>query len=408
MNDELETRLRSAFRSESLPAAPATLFRALDAVLAEPVRPGSGSPRRLPWGVVAVAAVLMVGGAVALSVGNRGPSPAPSPLASSVAVSPSTPASQGVPTVLRFSPQWAPRQANVDNLRAIVRMLEDRLDAAGVVGAVVRTNAYDVLLEVPAGLDAQPIRELLTPVGLFTIVPVEFGAVHRGDSIDPALPVLIDSSTGVEASVVATSSGGWGLLLQFSDEVSPRLADYTAANVGSTIALVLDGIVVAAPMINETLPDGAVQIEFGLVDADAPDRDELSRIAAVIEHGPLAAPLVEVATEATPSSAASPTAISDREIQCEALLDVEGPQLDCVTAVRQALAILPAGHPRIARVAFVHECNDVRQPGVVLDCFVQAFGVVTVTFVDGSPPVRIGLSLGTPPFIIPALPAPSG
>jgi hypothetical protein len=77
---------------------------------------------------------------------------------------------------------------------------------------------------------------------------------------------------------------------------------------------------------------------------------------------------------------------------------VEGPQLGCMAAVRSALAILPAGHPEVALVTFVHSCNDVGFSAG--DCLVQLFGVMTVTFVDGSPPIRMGMTMGSQPRIL--------
>jgi hypothetical protein len=110
MNDkpELETLLESAFRGGALPAAPASLVAALEAVPAGPVTRDADA-RRLarrgrPWsGALGVAAVLLVGGALALSIGgpvpnpdrtalpslSRDPAPSPAPSATAVAV-PST------------------------------------------------------------------------------------------------------------------------------------------------------------------------------------------------------------------------------------------------------------------------------------------------------------------------------
>ena len=78
MNDVAERRLRAAFRREALPAAPPTLVAALERlpdVIA--ARPG---PRRRPVlrAALGLAAVLALGGTVAVSIGQRGPTPAPS------------------------------------------------------------------------------------------------------------------------------------------------------------------------------------------------------------------------------------------------------------------------------------------------------------------------------------------
>jgi hypothetical protein len=412
MNDELEIRLRSAFRREGLPAAPATLLEALDAVVAEPVRPGSrtrGAGARRPWGVLAVAAVLLVGGAVALSVGSRTPEPAPSPRPT---VSPAPSVAGGTRSI--YEPQWTTETPfDVDELAAIVTIAQARIDATGAAGVVVSSDdAARVVVDIPVGVDPDPIRSLVGTTGLTAFVSVGATVPDVGATIDPArFPLLFTGSAVVETSVVSGEAGAAGLDLTLNEEAAALFADYSASHVGGTFAVTLDGAVVAVPAVQAAIPNGLVHIEFG------GDREmtasDLEALAAVIQNGPLPVPLVEVssgpAPSAVPTTRPTPSteATAAPAIQCEPPLDVEGPQLDCHDAIDAALAILPADHPAIATVTFVHDCNDVRfqtNP----DCYVQAVGVVTVTFVDGSPRVRIGLSLGSAPSIIPPLPTPSG
>ena len=62
-----------------------------------------------------------------------------------------------------------------------------------------------------------------------------------------------------------------------------------------------------------------------------------------------------------------------------------------------ALAFLPAGHPAIREITFDHGCPEVPGPLTTggtstwstIDCATQMFGIVAITFADGSPPVRI-------------------
>ena len=79
--DELERRLASAFRQADLPGASPALRDALERVPDAPVTAaGSRAGRRgrgsgSGWALLGVAAVLLVGGALAFGVGGLRPSP---------------------------------------------------------------------------------------------------------------------------------------------------------------------------------------------------------------------------------------------------------------------------------------------------------------------------------------------
>ena len=76
-DDELETRLHRTFRSGDLPHAPGRLLDALERVPDAPVvargakDTGRRRGRATGFGLLGLAAVLVVGGALALSGGSR-------------------------------------------------------------------------------------------------------------------------------------------------------------------------------------------------------------------------------------------------------------------------------------------------------------------------------------------------
>jgi hypothetical protein len=389
MNDELEVRLRDAFRTGSLPAAPARLHDHLDEVTSVPVagsaaRDRGGRRRGRPWGALAVAAVLLIGGAVAFSIGSRGPSPLPN-------VAPSTQPSEATPsgaTSLVYAPQWTaavPRSAAV--LADLVSISQQRVDATGIVGGHVTSDDQGrLVVEVPAGIDADPIRRLIGPTGLVAFVPVT-DIVERSTHLDPAaFPPLLDSGEIGGASVLDDQNGQPTLQIILSGTGGETFGAYTAAHVGSWFALTLDEIVLAAPVINTAIPDGLVQISFA---PDAADRTELARLAALIKFGPLPVALVEVANGPAPSgpiASASPVA-ADPQIRCGPPVDVAGLQLECEPAARAAVALLPTGHPEIKQISVRHGCPEA--PGTIIDCATQVFGIVTIDFTDATPAVRI-------------------
>src|SRR5258705_11929159 len=99
MSDDLEPRLRNAFRSSPLPGAPASLVDALERVPNAPVAPRGRSGRSI-WAPLAVAAVLVVAGSAVIAGGQHGIAPAPTTEASH---QPSAAASAPVGGLLRIA-----------------------------------------------------------------------------------------------------------------------------------------------------------------------------------------------------------------------------------------------------------------------------------------------------------------
>jgi preprotein translocase subunit SecD len=88
------------------------------------------------------------------------------------------------------------------------------------------------------------------------------------------------------------------LQVQFTGSGATTFGEYTASHIGSYFAIVMDGAVVAAPVINEGIPGGDVQISFVTGEAD---RTEIARLAALIRFGPLPVALAEVGGGPAPS-----------------------------------------------------------------------------------------------------------
>ena len=75
-----------------------------------------------------------------------------------------------------------------------------------------------------------------------------------------------------------------------------------SANVGEMFAIAVDGEAIVAPMINEPITDGDIQITVGPLDASG--ADHLREMVAMLEGGPLPAPLRVVADEPSDRSVA--------------------------------------------------------------------------------------------------------
>ena len=289
MNDELEIRLRNAFRSGSLPAAPGRLLDHLEEVAGTPLVAGSGldgrSRRgRRPWGVLAVAAVLLLGGsAVALwTIGGGGPSRPPA------APSPSAAAP------LVFAPQWTATTPFSDPaLARAVSIVQQRIAATGLAGVDVTTDDQGrIVVSIPTGNDPEPVRRVVAPRGELAFVPLGDKQLETGAKLDlTAFPPLLGNADVAGSSVVDDQMGQPALQIQFTNSGGTTFGEYTASHIGSYFAIVMDGTVVSAPVINEGIPGGDVQISFVTGEAD---RTEIAQLAALIRFGPLPVPLVEV------------------------------------------------------------------------------------------------------------------
>lgn len=384
MNDDLEIRLRDAFRGGSLPAAPGRLLDHLQEVANTPVGGASGPDgaarrARRPWSALAVAAVLLIGGAVAVSIGNRGPSPLPN-VAPSLVPLESAPAS---PARLVYELQWTaevPRDPDV--LAATLLIIRQRIDTTGLVSAEASTDDQGrIVVPVPVGMDPTDLRRVVGPTGEFAFVPLA-EAVERGTLLDPAtFPALLGSDEVSGANVADDQNAQPTLQILLTGSGGAKFGAYTASHIGSPFAITLDGIVVAAPVINEAIPGGIVQITYPTGEGA---RTELSRLATLIRFGPLPLALVEVTPGLSPSASAI---AGDAPIRCGPRVDVAGLQLECERAVDAAVAFLPAGHPEIKEITFRHGCPE--PPGALIDCATQMFGIVVINFSDATPAVRI-------------------
>ena len=95
-------------------------------------------------------------------------------------------------------------------------------------------------------------------------------------------PILTESDV-VDAEVTPTSASLAAVLIQLSPQGARSLSEMTSKNVGRRLAIIVNNIVVAAPVIHEALPGPSVQISIGGGPIDAPTLVEL------LSAGPLPA-----------------------------------------------------------------------------------------------------------------------
>jgi preprotein translocase subunit SecD len=306
MSDDLEPRLRNAFRQAPLLSAPASLVDALERVPnARVVRRGRSG--RSVWAPLAVAAVLVVAGAAVIVGGQRGIAPSPTAAAS---LQPSALASTQADGLLRIEYQARPnRDVNptTADLQAIVAIVEHRLASNHIVGSTVRAEGIDrVIVELPTAIDTNAARTLIGQTGHLDFVPLGTTQMEAGDVVDPTKFPALFSGTEVESAPIGTSiqSGQRVVTFVLKPGSAKLFEDYTAANIGRYFAIVLDGTVISAPVINSAIPGGHVEISSGGIGGYP--LKEAQNLVAILQYGSLPFPIVELSSEVV-SSSPSPT-----------------------------------------------------------------------------------------------------
>jgi len=300
MSDDLEQRLPRAFHRDALPPAPASLIDALERVPDAPVRARRRADRRSFLGFVAAAALVATVGALAISGG----SPRPGPVTPTLVPSPSSDTMR-----LRLEYQVLPSGAAIpteSDRAAVISVLEARLASTGVVDATVTADGTDrIVVELPGVADAEPIRRLIGQVGAVEFVPLGSSELTVGQRIGPGrFAALFTGDQIASASAAADQDGRPAIEFTLKPEGTRMFAEYTSQNVGSYFAITIDDVVITAPIIQNGIADGEVQITGG--GAGGFDATEAAAIVAILDSGPLPFPIREMASQPADASPSAP------------------------------------------------------------------------------------------------------
>ena len=176
-----------------------------------------------------------------------------------------------------------PAQEATDRALAV---LTARLTLLGFDAPRITTNRC-IEIEVPITADDAAVQAALLGNGRVEIVPVpanQLEAVVAGGPPPVGVqPLLVVED--IDSAVIGTSPSGAEptLDITLTDAGSAALASWTQAHVGENMALVVDGVVVAVPTINEPITTGQISLD---VAGEAP-LIPLRAIAIMIESGPL-------------------------------------------------------------------------------------------------------------------------
>jgi SecD/SecF fusion protein len=188
-------------------------------------------------------------------------------------------------------------------LQQSIEIVRRRIDAIGVAEPTVQALGTDrILVQLPGIQDPASIRTLLGSTAKLTFHRVEsseprslqrppVGSIRvpaANEPIDYILqqrPMLQGERLTQASTGLDPRTGGPVVSFRFDSEGAKQFAAITSENVGRQFAIVLDGKVISAPVIQEPIVGGSGQIQGNFTMA------ETSSLAALLRAGALPVPL---------------------------------------------------------------------------------------------------------------------
>jgi len=191
-------------------------------------------------------------------------------------------------------------------------IVENRVNGLGVSEAVVQ-QAGDrrIVVELPGETDPEKALAILRQTGLLefvdmseisvdqaialvgTKIETDFAQGSEADDVLEDVPVFptVITGTGLEnVGVTSNQAGEYEVAFELKPEEAVTFADYTANNVGSVLAIILDKEVISVPTINSAITDGQGVISGNFTPEAA------NALAVQLRYGSLPIPLKIVET----------------------------------------------------------------------------------------------------------------
>ena len=190
-------------------------------------------------------------------------------------------------------------------LKQSLEIVRKRIDESGTKEPLIqRSGKKRILLQLPGVKDPERIKELLGTTAKLTFHMVDeedtvslkankapFGKIIVQDYINPEIKYLVEkkSSVGgenlVDANASFDSSEGHAVSFRFDTTGAQKFGKATSENVGKRFAVILDGVVITAPVIRSAITGGSGIISGNFTSQEATD------LAVLLRAGALPAPL---------------------------------------------------------------------------------------------------------------------
>lgn len=185
-----------------------------------------------------------------------------------------------------------------------LEIIRQRIDQVGVAEpSIQRVGADRILVQLPGVQDPARIRELLGSTAKLSFHMLSgadpSGQLPAGVSLLPASDgparYPVDDRVALSGERLSDARAGFDpqtnapiVLFRFDSAGARQFAEITTNNVGRPFAIVLDGKVLSAPVIQQPITAGAGQISGNFSVAEASD------LAALLRAGALPAPLTVI------------------------------------------------------------------------------------------------------------------
>lgn len=214
----------------------------------------------------------------------------------------------GMHLLLKVDTSHLQGAAKLDACDRAVEVIRNRIDQFGVRETSIQKQGEDeIVVQLPGVTDRDRAIDVIGKTAMleFKIVsddPVKLkdalaGTVADGYelkyTLDDNMPLLLEKKVAMTGDTLTDAQVRFDqsqfnepiVSLKFNAEGAKKFAEITAANVGRSLAIVLDGKVQSAPRIREAIPSGEAVIT-GRFDADA-----AQDLALVLRVGALPAPM---------------------------------------------------------------------------------------------------------------------
>src|SRR5262249_16616115 len=125
-------------------------------------------------------------------------------------------------------------------------------------------------------------------------VPLGSTQMQEGQEIDLKVhPPLFSGDQVAAASIGSDQTGQRTVDFTLKPDGKDKFGQFTSDNVGSYFAIVLDGKVISAPVIDEPIPGGQVQIRSGGIGGYP--LDQAQNLVTILQFGQLPFPIQELA-----------------------------------------------------------------------------------------------------------------
>ncbi|HEX9043413.1 MAG TPA: protein translocase subunit SecD [Candidatus Limnocylindrales bacterium] len=192
------------------------------------------------------------------------------------------------------------------DLETIRNIVERRVNSTGVAEPVVQTQGTDrIVVELPGVTDTEAIRKLVGTTGRLDFVPLPASVYGTGSAPGkqqavqgqplptPEQPLFAGDQIA-SANPGTDDKGARAVAFTLKDQGSKLFGDYTSKHVGEFFAIVLDGTVVSAPVIQSAITGGS-----GIITGGGPGGfsvTEMNSLITVLRYGSLPFPIRELSS----------------------------------------------------------------------------------------------------------------